>query len=385
MTLYEEYVNGLNPIVYYQKAYYNLFRAVIITLLEEGYYDERDAEVLWDLITNYGNIEILTEKFGVRQLIRDSFNVVSNFIDSRQLAVIRDYEKMSISDFLVINGRKLKEISRDETRVVKVDSQDEDCFLDCATSVGLRKFKNEDFACAVTSPLNDKIKLLMVCDGVGGSYNGDLASYVVVREFINWFGNFNFDNGNIEAELQGVINRCKEVIKDECVMAATTLTFAIVLPDETIIGNVGDSRAYIIKDNELVQVSKDDSEIWERFYDCDNFSCLKDQFRFMPGNNVITKAIDLYYNSSELQVYHISNLLYDGILLTSDGVTDVLSDKSIARIINDSEMDFILDKLLYESCFGEPDYPSLVFDDILYPTLPGKDNVSASMYLKLTK
>lgn len=70
-------------------------------------------------------------------------------------------------------------------------------------------------------------------------------------------------------------------------------------------------------------------------------------------------------------------------MLVSDGVSDILSDGTITRIFEETESKRFLDELLLESCFGEPDYPEEDFDEILVPTLPGKDNASAAMYLKL--
>ena len=50
MTLYEEYENGLDLVVYIENAYNNLKKAVYITAEVESIYDERDIEVLWDYL-----------------------------------------------------------------------------------------------------------------------------------------------------------------------------------------------------------------------------------------------------------------------------------------------------------------------------------------------
>jgi len=383
MTLYEEYENGLDLVVYIENAYNNLKKAVYITAEVESIYDERDIEVLWDYLINTGNIECITKEKGVKDLIRVSFNMFGNYIDSRLLAMVRDYESMDISEFLSIYLEK--EEKKEEDRTIKSIISNDFEFLDCASTIGPRRKNNEDFVCCIQSPINEKIKLLLVCDGMGGFNHGEAASKIVAEEIINWFNSYGFVSGfdGIELEINKVIEKARLIIRKSYVMCGTTLTFAIVGVNETFIGNVGDSRTYIIKDGVLNQITKDDSEVWKEFYDKKLLE--KDDLRFLRRNNVLINAIDDYLRPIDLQAYFILNSAYDGILLLSDGVTDILSDKVITRILNETVDSDILDKLLYESCYGNPDFPTVDFDDILYPTLPGKDNASGAVYIKRKK
>jgi len=383
MTLYEAYTNGLNLVVYCEKAYLNLKKAVYITAEVDGIFDERDIEVLWNWIIYDGNTNHITEQNGARDLVKASFKMFGDFIDPRLLAMIRDYEKMEISDFLSIYFKKGK-MQREDDRIVKSILSSETEFLDCASTTGSRRIKNEDFACSVISPLNSKFKLLLVCDGMGGFNNGEMASKIVAQQIVDWFGLYDFNLGfdNVQMEIRQCIERARDIIRKSYFMSGTTLTFAIVGEYETLIGNVGDSRTYIIKDDTLTQITKDDSEVWEQFYNNVKEPFEKDDLRFLPNKNVITEAIDDYKLPINLQMYKILNSLYDGILLVSDGVTDVLSDKSMIRIISENFGTNILDQLLYEVCYGNPDFPPTYYDEVLYPTLPGGDNASAAVYLK---
>ncbi len=383
MTLYEQFQNGLNLIVYCQKAYQNILKAIRLTILEDGYTDKKDMEVLWEAFIYTGNIEFLDKNEDIRNLIKTSFNMHNNYIDSRELAMIRDYESMSIDEFLNIYNKKTKKVvDRDKSRMVKSLIGPKEAFLDCVTISGTRRKDNQDFTCSITSPINENWKLLVVCDGVGSSHKGDKASEIVTKEFIKWFNAYDFNYlSQIENEINHTIENARNIIKKECSMAATTFTFAIITDKETIIGNVGDSRAYIIKDENIKQTTKDDSEVWEKFVENPRYQYEKDILRFMPGNNVITNAVD-FFPLTALQIYHVQNNEYDGILLTSDGVTDIISDNTITRIINKNKNEEILDKLMYESCFRKPSYPPEDYDELLYPTLPGKDNASAAIYLK---
>lgn len=387
MTLYEEYENGLNPVVYTQRAYKNLVRAVLLTAEAENSYDERDIKTTWDAILDNGNIVFITEKNGARDIVRDSFKMYGDFIDSRLLAMIRDYSEKSIADFLSMHLLK-KEITREEDRVFKGYFGASFDFMDCASTTGIRRKNNEDFAGFVVSPLNENIKLLIVCDGMGGFNNGAEASKIVALEVINWFKSYDFTKGfdNLEDEIKKVIEVARLTIKKHYFMSGTTLTFALIGERETFICNAGDSRAYIIKDGDLTQITRDDSEVWEKFYEHQNpddlYTYKKDDLRFLPGNNVITNAVDDYVVPPVLNTFYISNSLYDSILLTTDGVTDILSDDTIIRIFNETEEKDILDKLLYESCYGKPDFPPTNYDEFLYSILPGKDNASGAVYMK---
>lgn len=387
MTLYEEYENGLNPVVYTQRAYKNLVCAVLLTAEAENSYDERDIKTTWDAILNNGNIVFITEKNGARDIVRDSFKMYGDFIDSRLLAMVRDYSEKSIADFLSMHLLK-KEIIREEDRVFKNHFGASFDFMDCASTTGIRRKNNEDFAGFVVSPLNDNIKLLIVCDGMGGFNNGAFASKIVALEVINWFNSYDFTKGfdNLGDEIKKVIEVARLTIKKHYFMSGTTLTFVLIGERETFICNVGDSRAYIIKDGDLTQITRDDYEVWEKFYERQNprdlYTYKKDDLRFLPGNNVITNAVDDYVAPPVLNTFYISNSLYDSILLTTDGITDILSDETIIRIFNETEEKDILDKLLYESCYGKPDFPPTNYDEFLYSILPGKDNASGAVYIK---
>ncbi len=387
MTLYEEYINDFNLVVYCEKAYQILKKAVYVTAQVESMYDEKDIEVLWDFIIHNGNIECITEENDVRNIVKSSFKMFGDFIDPRLLAMIRDYENMGIADF-IDTYLKEKEVKREEVRAIKkLISLNDLEFLDCASTTGLRRKNNEDFVCSIQSPINDKFKLLMVCDGMGGFNNGEMASKIVAEQIVNWFNSYDFSLGfdEIEMKIKGVIDNARKIIRESYFMSGTTLTFTVIGENETFIGNVGDSRTYIIKDGSLLQITKDDSEVWRMLYENAEVPLEKDDLRFLSNNNILTEAIDDYMASINLQTYYILNSSYDGILLVSDGITDILSDKSITKIINETTDIDVLDRLLSESCYSDPDFPTVYFDEILYPTLPGRDNASAAVYLKRKK
>lgn len=266
MTLYEEFVNGLNVIVYCNKAYENLKKAIYIHAEAEGNFDERDIEHEWNYLIEVGDISFISGES--LELIKNSFKVTGNYIDAKLLAMIRAYERSSIGDFLEIYGKnKSQFVNREESRMIrKIDGLASDFeILDCVTTKGVRRFNNDDFTCSIMS---NGIKLLMVCDGVGGSVCGEKASEIVVRRFIEWFNSYDFSLGTngLEAETDKVLRLVRNQLSQRYYMAATTLTMAIILEDETLMCSIGDSRAYTIKNGVFTQVTEDDTEVWEKYY-----------------------------------------------------------------------------------------------------------------------
>ena len=388
MTLYEEYENGLEPIEYCQRAYKNLVRAVLIYADEEKLFDERDIKFTLDCILENGLLDYVGEKGDARDLLESTFKTKGDYIDPYFTCMMRDYVYDSIPEFLSVHSVKpVKKLNRDKSRTIEslsiLNSDLE--FLDCASVSGIVRPNNEDYACAIISPLNPNYKLLVMCDGMGGHNNGEIASEIVTKEIVSWFNNYSFsdDFGNLKKEIIDVLKKSKKLIRNVTCLSGTTITFAIIGENQTFIGNVGDSRTYVIKGGNLSQITKDDSTVWKEFYACNPPYYKKDDLRFLKGNNVLTDAIDDFPFDFHLQSYIIPNSYYDGILLFSDGVTDILSDETISRIYRDSDKKELLDNLLYEACYGDFDIPPTCYDEVMIPPMPGKDNASAALYLKL--
>lgn len=387
MTLYEEYKNGLNIVDYCERAYKNLKIAIMLTADEEDLYDERDIKFTFESLIITGDLGFVSEKNGARKLLRDTFRTKEDYIDPYFTNMMKDYIYLNISEFLRIYSVRSKSLNREESRTIKsMDVINSDLeFLDCATVTGPVRPNNEDFVCATTSPLNPDYKLLVVCDGSGGHNNGEIASELVSSEIVKWFNNYDFssDFDNVKEEITNVLKESKELIRQETFLSGTTVTFAIVGENNTFIGNVGDSRTYTIKDGVLKQITKDDSDVWDEFYGCEPQKLTKDDLRFLINNFIIYDGIDDMPYAFNLQSYIIPNDDYDGVISFSDGVTDILSDETIMRIFKNSEKSKLLDRLLYEACYGDFDIPRDDCDEVMCPPRPGKDNASIALYLKL--
>lgn len=213
---------------------------------------------------------------------------------------------------------------------------------------GLLREINEDYVFACRHPKNENIKLLILADGMGGKDQGDVASQEIVADVEAWFQH---QEADFLLEISAVSEMLDEHIREfnKYLMnkygkdfLGTTVTIAIIGAVKTLVYNIGDSRCYIYKDKNLVQITEDDSGVWE-FYK--NGSVGKDDLRFFQANNFITACVGLNEELCHSRSYIINND-YDLLLLLSDGVTDLLGDNDIKKLIEKGKIRSALDRII---------------------------------------
>jgi len=207
-------------------------------------------------------------------------------------------------------------------------------YIDAATATGKRE-KQEDSVLILEHPENKKIKLLAVADGVGGEKNSEQASKYLLQELMIQFeitpSTYYEDLNKAATLLTNKISKINKEIK-ETKTGATTLSLAIVNEKETLIIHVGDSRVYTYKD-ELKQETRDDSCV-QLYYE-NGLIPTKDLTRFHKYSNEITKAVGARQEVELSQKIIDTN--YDYLLLTTDGVTDCLSEKQIENKLTETQ------------------------------------------------
>jgi protein phosphatase len=178
--------------------------------------------------------------------------------------------------------------------------------------------------------------IFIVADGMGGHAAGEVASEMAVRIIADEMGSFrSLPDAEVAGRLftavqsaNGAIFRRTMVEKDKRGMG-TTATALILFPRRYLIAQVGDSRAYLLRDGQLTQVTKDHSYVQEQV---DAGLLTPEQARTHPYGNVITRCVgsneevtpDIYFGNLESG---------DVILLASDGLTGMLEDHQLAKII----------------------------------------------------
>lgn len=214
------------------------------------------------------------------------------------------------------------------------------------TDIGAKRQSNQDtFVCTV---LCENASLGVVCDGMGGCNGGSVASQTAVSVFTNYL-RLNFvphidDDNRLDpsdfsvtellrsagaAANEAVFSKSHE--EEELSGMGTTLVAALQIDDCVYVANIGDSRLYLITDDEMVQITHDHSFVQ---YLVDIGEITPEEAEVNPNRNVITRAVGSE-ERTEPDIYFI-DLAKEGpcrLLLCSDGLTNYLSTDAIFEIM----------------------------------------------------
>ncbi len=218
----------------------------------------------------------------------------------------------------------------------------------CATSdLGLRRKHNEDHFIA-----DPKLGFFAVADGMGGHPYGEKASLIAIQTAHEAIKNSHNKDGIQEADAQESIpNACnfmKEIIlqanqkilaciseKNELRGMGTTIVAARMVGQATIIGYVGDSRAYLIRDHNIKQLTTDHSWVNEQI----KAGHLKQSEALgHPLRNIITRALGIVEHV-DVEVVDQKISANDILILCSDGLNTSLSDKEILEAFQENNDD----------------------------------------------
>jgi protein phosphatase len=203
------------------------------------------------------------------------------------------------------------------------------------TDVGVVRSGNEDNYLM----LSDR-GVFIVADGMGGHAAGEVASEMAVRIISREIGSLRGVTDDQAGErIQRAIVSANEAIFERTLSEhdkrgmGTTTTVLALLPGRYLVGQVGDSRAYLLRNGTFLQLTKDHSYVQEQV---DAGLLTPEQARVHPYSNVITRCVgagsevvpDLYFGTLNAG---------DVLLLASDGLTGMLEDEQLARILEAGE------------------------------------------------
>ncbi|MBQ5667752.1 MAG: serine/threonine-protein phosphatase, partial [Peptococcaceae bacterium] len=130
------------------------------------------------------------------------------------------------------------------------------------SNIGQRKDNEDRYEIrSVEMPNGDVVQLLVIADGMGGHEHGQLASRIAVEQFAQLEADtlpaeFSLEHMRLLFQTANSrINALQEHLHDG--IMGTTLTAAVVKQDQLYLGHVGDSRCYMYRDGELIQISVD--------------------------------------------------------------------------------------------------------------------------------
>lgn len=184
--------------------------------------------------------------------------------------------------------------------------------------------------------LSDDSCFAVVCDGMGGHAAGNIASATAVEiimerildVFDEGFDEEKFSDQLIEAILEANKAIYEDSKKDKSLLGmGTTVVAVAVKEDRALISNVGDSRVYLLNENEIRQLTHDHSYV-QTLVDTGHIS--KEEALTHPNRNMITRALGV---DEKVQVDYstLSFSKKDAILLCSDGLTNFVKDQIIAE------------------------------------------------------
>ena len=261
--------------------------------------------------------------------------------------------------------------------------------LETKSDIGLIREENEDTAISISHPKNKKIKLLLVADGMGGRDHGEIASNFVANSIKKWFQQKSPAVLKDTELTEKLLKRYIKTLNTSLIKKygednlGTTLTVAIVNLKETLILNVGDSRAYIYQKKQLMQITEDDSDVW-LYYKYG--SVRKDDLRYFSNNSIINACIGICKELCTITTNIISND-YEILLLLTDGVTDMITDSKIKKLIKKTKKEFLLSKIIIEAVYIDQHLKvplSLKRKYLANYIVPfnGRDNATGSIYIK---
>jgi PPM family protein phosphatase len=181
---------------------------------------------------------------------------------------------------------------------------------------------------------NDKIRLYIVADGMGGHNAGDVASKIAVESCIEYIKNEDKIDDK-EALLKSAISYANEKIyiksKENSGLngMGTTITACLIDEEEAIIANVGDSSCYAIYADTIKKITKDHSLVQELV---DEGSITEQEALNHPNKNIITRALGTKENV-EIDIFRIKTDKILKFLLCTDGLSNEVSTKEMFDIV----------------------------------------------------
>ena len=186
----------------------------------------------------------------------------------------------------------------------------------------------------------DHAWLLAVADGLGGEVSGHVASATAIRAILSFAGEISSwimrpTDGlredfveRVELYAQAINRDLQEQAESDPTLAgmATTLTAAYLYGSDAVITNVGDSRSYLIRANEIHQITTDHTVAQD----------MRDEGLSSeashPYRNLLTRCFNTVADPVSVDLFHVKLRPGDRILLCTDGLTDMVANRAILHI-----------------------------------------------------
>lgn len=208
------------------------------------------------------------------------------------------------------------------------------------TDAGRVRSHNEDSVTIVKNQSSEH--LMIVADGMGGHRAGEVASSMVVTHIGERFKKLSSIGSK-----QDAVNWLRENVKEinskiikyseenpEASGLGTTCVMALLTKEFLMFVNIGDSSGFVIKNGKLKKVTKDHTLV---NFLVETGDLSPEQAKNHPKKNVLMRALGAS-DQCELDIFDVETDV-DGILLCSDGLTNMLSVEQVEKVLDETDIE----------------------------------------------
>lgn len=202
------------------------------------------------------------------------------------------------------------------------------------TDVGKVREINEDNYCID----ENQVGLYMVADGMGGHKSGEVASSIainIIKEHITHYLTEEFQEQSVKGVIFEAFNRANKEIYNrskedfDCEGMGTTVTMALIIDKRVYIGHIGDSRAYLLREEVLQQITEDHSLVAELVR---NGSITEREAMRHPQKNIITRSLGTDENL-KVDIFSMDLNKGDILILCTDGLTNFVDKEELKKAV----------------------------------------------------
>ena len=220
-----------------------------------------------------------------------------------------------------------------KTDVGLIREHNEDNFLVADVTAGVRTNDGKE---PLKLKLGDKGALLLVCDGMGGAAAGEVASQMAVDSIFEALAATDPSPRDAFARL---VRRSVELANERIFIQSrdnqsergmgTTCTVAALVDSTLVVGQIGDSRCYILRDGKLAQVTKDQSLAWQLI---EAGAMTPEEAKAFEHANIILQALGVQ-ERVEVVLSQVDLRRGDVALLCSDGLHGPVGDDELLSVL----------------------------------------------------
>lgn len=207
------------------------------------------------------------------------------------------------------------------------------------TDIGMIRTNNEDYLFISDKEVGALPNVYIVADGMGGHNAGEVASSESVKYFLQYIKENTYsENELLDFLISALVYANKKIYEKsqtipEYMGMGTTFTACVLKDNKLFIVHIGDSRIYKIHNDKIKQLTTDHTYVSEMIK---SGKISDEQAKNHPDKNVVTRALGV---EEDVLIDGVLNQFSsnDKFLICSDGLTNMLSDQEILKILNEND------------------------------------------------